>query len=99
MAAAIEGCSRVVDVDAVERGGETIRVALAAHLAIGDDVQSGAFLIDDGKDGGVVLSLLQPLRSDPPQLGGSHSRREAIGEPCPIDQPVRLGVGTDERGW
>ena len=98
MAAAIEGCSRVVDVDAVEGRGEAVGVALPAHLPVGDDVESRPLLVDDGEDSGVVLRLLQPLRRDSPQLGGVTARREAIGQPGRIDQPVRLSVGTDERG-
>ena len=95
--AAVERGPRVVDVDAVQRGGEAVGVALPAHLAVGEDVEPGPFLVADGEDGGVVLGLLQPLRGDPPQLAGPHPRREAAGQPRPVDQPVRLGVRTDER--
>jgi hypothetical protein len=39
MAGTVEGGAGVVDVDALERGGEAVRVALAAHLAVGDNVE------------------------------------------------------------
>ena len=51
---------RVVDVDAVERGGEAVRVALAAHLAVGDDVDAGALHVADREQRRVVLRLLEP---------------------------------------
>ena len=35
---------RVVDVEALQRGREAVRVALAPDLAVGDDVEPGAFL-------------------------------------------------------
>ena len=41
MTAAIERAARVVEIHAFERGGETIRIAFAADLAIGDDVEPG----------------------------------------------------------
>ena len=66
MAAAAEHRAGVLEIDALQRGGEAVRVALAANLAVGDDVQAGAFLIANGEQGGVVLSLFQPFRSDAP---------------------------------
>ena len=47
-------------VDALERGGEAVGVALAPDLAVGDDVDAGALHVADGEQGGVVLRLLQP---------------------------------------
>ena len=96
--AAIEGRSRIVDVDAFEGGGEAVRVALPAHLAVGDDVEAGPLLVDDGEHGGVVLGLFEPFRGDPPQLGGAHPRWEPTGQLGAVDQPVRLGVRTHQRG-
>ena len=98
MAAAVERGAGIVDVDAVERGGEAVRIALAAHLAVGDDVEPGALLLADGENGGVVLRLLEPFRRDAPQLLRPHARREAAGELLAVDQPVGLRVGADERG-
>ena len=98
MPAAIEGRPGVVDVDALERGGEVVAVGLAPHLAVGDDVEPGLLLGADGQHRGVVLRLREVLRIDPPQLQRSHPRREAAGELGPVDQPVRLGVAPHQRG-
>ena len=81
-----------------ERGGEAVGVALAPHLAVGDDVEPGALLVADGEQRGVVLRLVEPLRVDAPQLARAHARREAGGELLAVDQPVGLGVGADEAG-
>jgi hypothetical protein len=59
VALAVQGAARVVDVDALERGGEAVGVALAAHLAVGEDVQPRALLVADGDEHGVVLRLLE----------------------------------------
>jgi hypothetical protein len=66
MAAAVKRGSRVVDVDAGERGREPVRVALAALLAVGDDVEPRPLLVSDRDQRGVILGLLQVLRVDPP---------------------------------
>ena len=50
MAAAVERRARIVDVDAVERRGEAVGIALAPHLAVGDDVEPGALLVADGEE-------------------------------------------------
>ena len=42
MTAAIERRAGIVEIDAVERGGEAVGVALAPDLAVGDDVEAGA---------------------------------------------------------
>ncbi len=96
--AAVQRGARVVDVDALERGGEAVRVALAAHLAVGDDVQPGALLVGDRQPRRVVLRLLEIARIDPPQLRRPHARREAPAQLLAVDQPVRLRVGADEAG-
>ena len=91
VAAAVEGRPGIVDVDAVEGRGEAVRVALAAHLAVGDDVESGALLVDDGEDRGVVLGLLKPFGGDPPQLGGADTRAGS-------DRPVGRGRSANPVG-
>ena len=50
---------RVVDVDAFERGRETVGIAFAPHLAVGDDVDAGALHVADRDQRGVVLRLLE----------------------------------------
>ena len=47
MAGAIERGARVVEIDAVERGREPVRVALATDLAVADDVDAGRLLRAD----------------------------------------------------
>jgi hypothetical protein len=89
---------RVVDVDALEGGGEAVAVGLAQHLAVGDDVEAGLLLGPDSQDPGVVLGLLQILRLDPPQLQSAHPRREPAGELGPVHQPVRLGIAAHQGG-
>ena len=98
LAAAVERGAGIVDVDAFERGGEAVRVALAAHLAVGDYVEASALLVADGEEGGVVLGLLEPFRRDPPELGRAHARREPSLQLLAVDQPVGLRIGADERG-
>ncbi len=61
VSAAIERCAGVIDIDTLQGGRKAVRVALAAHLAIGNDVQTCALLIANREDRGVVLRLLQPL--------------------------------------
>ena len=97
MAGAVERRAGIVDVDAFERGGEAVGIALAPHLAVGDDVEAGALLVADREQRGIVLRLIQIFRRDPPQLLRAHARRKAAGELLAVDQPFRLGVGADER--
>jgi hypothetical protein len=47
MAGAVERGARIVDVDALERRGEAVGVALAPHFAVGDDIEAGALLVAD----------------------------------------------------
>jgi hypothetical protein len=92
MAAAVERRARVVDVDAVERRGEAIGVALPAHLAVGDDVEPGALLVGDRQPRRVVLGLLEVGRIDPPQLARADARGEPLAQPLAVDQPVWLRI-------
>ena len=87
---------RVVAVHAVERGGETVGVALAPHLAVGDDVDAGALLVADREQGGVVLRLLEPGRLDAPQLARASARRNDLRQAPAVDQPVGLRVAADQ---
>ena len=97
MAAAIERGARIVDVDALERRGEVIRVALATDLAIRDDVETRVLLRLDRDERGVVLRFRQKRRGDAPQLFGAHTRRKSSGEFLPIDEPLRLRIAAYER--
>jgi len=97
-AGAVERGSRPVDIDALERGREAVGIAFAPHLAIGDDVEPGAFLGADRQQGGVVLRLLQERLLDAPQLLRPHPRREPAAQLLPVDQPVGLRPGADQAG-
>ena len=97
MTTAVERGAGVVDVDALKRGGEAVGVALAAYLAVGNDVEPGALLVADGEDGGVVLRLLEPFRRNAPELPGTHPWREALAQLLAVDQPVGLRVATHQR--
>ena len=99
MAGAVERGAGIVDIDAFERGGEAVGVALAPHLAVGDDVEAGALLVADGEHGGVVLRLVEEFRRDAPQFLRAHPRRKAAGELLAVDQPFGLRIGADQRGW
>ena len=57
-------------VDAVQRRGEPVGVALATDLPVGDDVDSGTLHVADCHDRGVVLGLLQ-------YASGFHQRSSA----------------------
>ena len=98
LAAAVERGAVIFHVDAVERGGEAVRIALAAHLAIGNDVEPRRLLLTDGDDGGIVPRLLEQLGIDLPQLNRARARGKAAGKLRPVDQPVGLRIRADQRG-
>ena len=95
--AAIESHARIIQVDPIERGGEAIRIALAADLPIGNDIEPGVFLRLDGHQRGIVLRLRQIRLRYAPQLECPHPRREAPGEPLAVDKPLRLRIASDKR--
>ena len=64
----------VVDVDAFERGREAVGIALAPHLAVGDDVDAGALHVADRDQGRVVLRLFEESAGDAPHLRRAHAR-------------------------
>ena len=96
MPGAVERGAWIIDIDTLERGGEAVRVAFAALLAIGDDIEPGALLVSDSKKCCIVLRLLEKFRSYAPQFPRPHAWREAPGKILPVDQPFRLGVGTNK---
>ena len=59
VARAVERAAGIVDVHALERGGEAVGVALAPDLAVGDDVEARLLLRADGEQRRIVLRLLQ----------------------------------------
>src|SRR6185436_5835421 len=99
MTTAIQCRAGIVDVDAFERCSEAIRIAFAADLTVGDDVEPGLLLRADRDDSCVVLRLREPLLRHAPQLASTHTRREAARELLAIDQPFGLRIAADESGW
>ena len=97
MARSIERRSRVVEIDAVERRGKPVRVALAPDLAVGDDVEAGVFLGADGDERGVVLRVGEVRLRQPPQFLRAHARQKPPGELRAVDQPFRLRVAPNQR--
>ena len=98
VAAAVQRLAGVVDVDALERRGEVVGVALPACLAVGQYVETCGLLGTDREHRRVVLGLLERVGSGEPQLPGPHPRREPAGQPGSVDQPVRLRIAADQRG-
>src|ERR1700690_3031945 len=86
VAAAIERRARVGEIDAVERGREPIRVALAPDLAIADDVEARGLLHPDRDERRVVLRFGEIRLCHPPQLAGSDPRRKPLREAGALDQ-------------
>ena len=89
---------RIVEIDALERGGEAVGVALAADLAVGDDVDAGALHVADREHRGVVLRLLEP---GPRGCARSCARTRGTGGIATagaVDQPVRLRIAADDGG-
>src|SRR5712692_5647257 len=84
--------SRALRVDAAKRGGEAVRVALPPDLAVRDNVDAGALHVVDRDDRGIVLSLLEPGRVNPPHLASTHPRRHPLTKVFAIDQPVGLWI-------
>src|SRR5690606_40000642 len=78
------------------RSFPTRRSSDLPHLAVGDDVEPGALLLGDRIDRRVVPRLLEVLLGHAPQLLHARARRETAGQPLAVDQPVGLGVGTDQ---
>ena len=98
-AGATERGAGVVEVDAFQRGGEAIGVALAPDLAVGDDVEAGLLLRLDRQDRGVVLRLGQKRLGDAPQLlARARAAGKLFSELLAVDQPLGLRVAADEGG-
>ena len=87
---------RVVDVEALERRREAVRVALAADLAVGDHVEPGALLREDRERRRVVLRPREVRLRDPPELLRPHPRRQRPAQLLAVDEPVRLRVAPDD---
>jgi hypothetical protein len=73
-----------------------VAVALAPDLPVGEDVEPGLLLQPDRDDRGVVLRLGEVLGRDAPQLLRPHAGREPARELRAVDQPLGLGVASDQ---
>jgi hypothetical protein len=87
--------ARIVQIEPVQRRREAIGVALAPHLSVREDVESGQFHVTNRQQRGIVLRLLQPLFIDPPQVARANSRRHLLAKLVSVDKPVRLRVRTN----
>ena len=97
IACPVDDHCRILVVDAFQCRGETVGVAFAAHLAVGDDVDAGALHVAYGDEGGVVLGLLEPRLRNPPQLLQARARHD-LAQHVAVHQPVWLRVGADDGG-
>jgi len=96
MAAAVERGTGIVEIDALEFGREPVRIAFAPYLAIGDDVEARALLIEDREPCCIILRFRELLLVHTPEFAGAHARRKALGELRAVDQPFGLGIGSDQ---
>jgi hypothetical protein len=64
VAGPVERCSRMVDVDSLEGSRESVRIAFAPYLSIGDDIETGLLLRLDREDRRVVLGFGQERLGD-----------------------------------
>jgi len=87
----------MVEVDALERGRESIGVALPPHFPVGDHVDAGPLHVLDGEPCRVVLGLLEERLRYLPELTRSHARRQPLSEQLSVDQPVGLRIAPDDR--
>ena len=77
MTGPVERCARVVEVHALERGRESVGVAFAPHLSVGDDVDARPLHVAYGDERGIVLRLLEKLGRDTPDLLRPYARRKS----------------------
>jgi len=98
VAGTVQAHARVVDVNALQCGGDAIGIALTPNFTVGDDVQTGIFLGADGQQGGIFHGLLQMWFCHAPQFFGPHAGWETTREFFAVDQPIRLGITADDGG-
>ncbi len=91
--------ARMLGVDALQREGETVGVALAADLAVGDDVDAGAFHVADREDRGVVLRLLPAIRRGMRQMSCACDARHAVRVPAWRGPPASRAADSCRPRW
>src|SRR5206468_1879693 len=95
LAAARPRLAGTVDIDALERGREAVRVALASHLAVAHDIDARSLHIADCQHGGIVLRLLEQRLRYAPEGLQSNARGRLRRERPAVDEPVRLRIAAD----
>src|SRR5207237_6127079 len=93
---AARGNAGVVNVESVERIRETIGVAFAPHLTIGQHIETEALLDVDRQARRVVLRFLKPALVHTPEVAHAEARRRYLAEPAAVDQPVGLRKAADD---
>lgn len=96
MSGPIERFARIVDVDSLKRRCKAVRIALAPHFAVGDDVQPRFLLLANDEASRIVLCIVEKLRRDSPQLLQSNARWKATREVFTINQSFRLRIAADQ---
>ena len=95
LSGAVDCFAGPVEVHAVERVREQIRVALPAHLAVCHHVDARADLIEQRDERRVALCFFEMLgrRATTPSRARAAAVARRVG---PVDQPIRLCVAADQ---
>jgi hypothetical protein len=88
----------IVEINPRERRRKPVRIAFAADLAIGDNVDAGTFHVADRQNRRIVLRLFEPGLGHPPQLLSTHPHRRQVDQLVAVDQPLRLRIAADDGG-
>ena len=80
----------------LERRGQPVGIALAAHFAVADNVDSRQFLIGEGDDRCVILRLGKKRRRHTPKLLRTNARRQTALQLFAINQPVGLRIAAHD---
>src|SRR3989442_297275 len=93
-----DGRPRLRDVEPGEGRREPGEVALAADLAVADDVDARSLHVTDDQTRRVVLSLLAEVLRYTPERRLRHPRHAAREQRGAIDEPFRLRKAAHDRG-
>jgi hypothetical protein len=72
MARPVQRGAGIIDIDAIERGGEPVGIAFPANLAIRNDIEAGTFLRPDGEKRRIVLRFEKMRLIDTPEFRGAN---------------------------
>src|SRR5207302_10055322 len=93
---AAQGHPRPVEVQAAQRRGELVEVALASLLAVAHDVAAGPLHVAHGQPDGVVLRLPAERVGDAPDLRRAQAGDAARHERRGVHEPARLRIAADD---